>query len=103
MIIGKSWLSEGGQNPAEAIIAGVPVICGPNMGNFEPLITTLREVNGVEVLGSVDDLSEVVSDLLNDPSRCETMIEASRKVLAQHENAVVKTLDLVYLKASVIS
>ena len=103
VIIGKSWLSEGGQNPAEAIIAGVPLICGPNMGNFEPLITTLREVNGVEVLGSVDDLSEVVSDLLNDPSRCETMIESSRKVLAQHENAVIKTLDLVYLKASVMS
>ena len=55
------------------------------------------------MLGSVDDLSEVIHDLLNDRSRCEAMVESSRKVLAQHENAVIKTLDLAYLKASVMS
>ena len=37
VIIGKSFLSEGGQNPCEAILAGKPVIFGPHMENFQPL------------------------------------------------------------------
>ena len=40
-IIGKSFLSTGGQNPCEAIIAGKPVIFGPHMENFQPLARRL--------------------------------------------------------------
>ena len=43
VVIGKSFFEEGGQNPSEAILAEVPVICGPNMSNFEPLVTELRK------------------------------------------------------------
>ncbi|HET9857129.1 MAG TPA: glycosyltransferase N-terminal domain-containing protein, partial [Chthoniobacterales bacterium] len=32
--IGKSLLARGGQNPAEAILAGKPVVFGPHMENF---------------------------------------------------------------------
>lgn len=41
VIIGKSFLSTGGQNPTEAILAGKPLICGPHMENFEPLASKL--------------------------------------------------------------
>lgn len=41
VIIGKSFLSTGGQNPAEAILAGKPLIFGPHMENFEPLVSKL--------------------------------------------------------------
>ena len=41
VIIGKSFLSTGGQNPAEAILARKPLIFGPHMENFEPLASKL--------------------------------------------------------------
>ncbi|BDS05823.1 3-deoxy-D-manno-octulosonic acid transferase [Oceaniferula spumae] len=101
VVIGKSWLGEGGQNPAEAIVAGVPVVCGPNMGNFEPLMTTLREKGSVRMLESAEDLGETVNLLLHDSNVRKSTVDAARQVLAIHENAVEKTIDLVYLNASV--
>lgn len=101
VIIGKSWLGEGGQNPAEAILAGVPVVCGPHMGNFEPLITMLREEGGVKVLESAERLPETMEFLLHDEPLRETMTKAAKEVLDVHQNAVAKTIDLVYLNASV--
>ena len=62
VVIGKSWLGEGGQNPAEAIAAGIPVVCGPNMGNFEPLVSMLKEAGGIKILPSASELGAVVVD-----------------------------------------
>ncbi|MBT8036186.1 MAG: hypothetical protein KJO21_01460 [Verrucomicrobiae bacterium] len=103
VVIGKSWLGDGGQNPAEAIIAGVPVVCGPNMGNFEPLVTMLKKVDGIRVLASVDELGPNVSELLQDPAMGAQMSHRAQDVLGDHKNAVDKTIKLLYLKASVRS
>ncbi len=46
VIIGKSFLSVGGQNPAEAILAGKPLILGPHMENFQPLTDDLLRAWG---------------------------------------------------------
>ena len=101
VVIGKSWLGEGGQNPAEAIMAGVPVICGPNMGNFEPLMTMLREQNGVKSLEAADELPETINSLLTNHDVREITAKSARDVLSLHDGAVERTIDLVYLKASV--
>lgn len=101
VIVGKSWLGEGGQSPAEAIMAGVPVICGNNMGNFEPLMTMLRERKGVYMLDSSDQIADTVSALLSDISLRETTTTAAKEVLSLHQGAVERTVNLVYLNASV--
>lgn len=92
LVVGKSWLGEGGQNPAEAIAAGIPVICGPNMGNFEPLISRLREAEGVKMLDSTEFIPKTLSSLLSDPTSMELMAGRARSVLACHEHAVEKTI-----------
>lgn len=101
VLIGKSWLGEGGQNPAEAITAGVPVFCGPNMGNFEPLVSMLKEAGGIRVLASADGLGRSVNELLQDPTMAAEMSQQAKIVLAHHNNAVEKTIKLLYLNASV--
>lgn len=93
MVIGKSWLGKGGQNPAEAIVAGVPVICGPHMGNFEPLITILREAEGIQMLESSDTLSTAIGELLNDPGKSQSLARNAQAVLSTHAQAVEKTVD----------
>jgi len=96
MLIGKSWIGEGGQNPAEAIVAGVPVLCGPHMGNFEPLVTMLREAGAVEMLGegeiSAASIALAIADCLSDGSAAKDMAVQAREVLAVHSHAVEKTI-----------
>ena len=101
VVIGKSWLAQGGQNPAEAIIAEVPVITGPHMGNFEPLVTRLREAEGIMELSSADELGHAVKDLLADREQVRRICQRAKKVLAEHENAVQQTIELLNMNASV--
>lgn len=95
MVIGKSWLGSGGQNPAEAIIAGVPVLCGEDMSNFEPLVTMLQQAGGLEVLPSAEALAGAVERLLEDAGAADEMAVKAREVLRVHEGAVEKTIQLL--------
>lgn len=89
-VIGKSFLGIGGQNPTEAIAAGVPVVTGPFMGNFEPLVSMLRDGGGIHTLERVHELrSDVESLLLADVSE---MTSAALRVLDAHQGATARTV-----------
>lgn len=88
VIIGKSFFEEGGQNPSEAILAEVPVICGPNMSNFEPLVTELKEAGGICMVSSREEL---VSALRKIPMG---QVKKARVVLEKHNGAMDRTIAL---------
>jgi 3-deoxy-D-manno-octulosonic-acid transferase len=94
-IVGKSFLGKGGQNPTEAIAAGVPVITGPNMSNFEPLVTTLCEVKGIKKLTATSELkSAIVASLEKDFENPE-QLAAARNVLGLHQRATQRTVEFL--------
>ncbi|MEO1856581.1 MAG: glycosyltransferase N-terminal domain-containing protein [Rubritalea sp.] len=94
-IVGKSFLGEGGQNPTEAIAAGVPVITGPNMGNFEPLVSMLCEVKGIEKLAGASELrAAIVSSLGKLFKNPEQLVDA-KQVLNLHQGATQRTIDFL--------
>ena len=101
VVIGKSLLAQGGQNPAEAIVAGVPVITGPHMDNFEPLLSMLCDAGGITVLSSAGELGNAMRDVLADPERNSQVCQRAKNVLAKHQNAVQKTIELLDMNASV--
>lgn len=86
VVIGKSFFEEGGQNPSEAIMAGVPVICGPKMANFEPLISELKEAGGIEMVSNREELLRALRQV------DEGQVEAARKVLDKHTGAVKRSV-----------
>jgi len=86
VVIGKSFLGRGGQNPVEAIAAGVPVICGPHMGNFEPLITELRAEEAIESVRHTD-LVMALRAVLDSEARRRIMTKAATSVLEGHWGA----------------
>ncbi|MEO1833196.1 MAG: glycosyltransferase N-terminal domain-containing protein, partial [Akkermansiaceae bacterium] len=88
VVIGKSFFEEGGQNPSEAILAEVPVICGPNMSNFEPLVTELKEAGGICMVSSREEL---VSALRKIPIG---QVQRARVVLEKHKGAMSRTISL---------
>ncbi len=94
VIMGKSFLSKGGQNPVEAIAAGVPVIVGPHMENFHDLITLLQDAGGVSVT-ELESLSEQINTLLLDEAKRSTQIAAARHALEYHSGATARSVKVL--------
>ena len=53
------------------------------------------------MLPSACELRAVIRELLNEPAQASEMSERAKIVLANHENAVEKTIELLHLNASV--
>jgi 3-deoxy-D-manno-octulosonic-acid transferase len=94
VIIGKSFLSTGGQNPCEAIIAGKPVIFGPHMENFQPLAQRLVTRGGAICAEDSQALSQAILTAL-DPHTARIMTREASALLALHEGATQRILDLL--------
>ena len=92
VVIGKSFLSEGGQNPAEAIQAGKQLIFGPHMENFEPLASELVETGGARRVAGEADLERVLAAIGEGE---EASTASAKQVLAKHDGAVARTLELL--------
>ena len=88
VVIGKSFFEKGGQNPSEAILAGVPVIAGPHMANFEPLVSELKAAGGIQSVTTRDELISSLKKIPND------QVAAARTVLEKHEGAMIRTITL---------
>jgi 3-deoxy-D-manno-octulosonic-acid transferase len=95
VIIGKSFLSTGGQNPAEAILAAKPVIVGPHMENFEPLVTQLLAAEGVIRINDSALLAATLTTLLHDRSKTAAMCERALHVLQQHAGATARSIAML--------
>jgi len=90
VVIGKSFLGEGGQNPAEAILAGKRLVFGPHMENFEPLASQLVAGGGARRVG-LESLEATLRRLLAGDGAA--MPEAASAVLARHQGACGRVLD----------
>jgi len=100
VVIGKSFIGTGGQNPAEAILAGKPVAFGPHMENFEPLASRLAEAEAVWHISDPADLGRTLLAILHDPSETAKRTARARALLDRHAGATDRTLDLLELSSS---
>jgi len=98
--VGKSLLARGGQNPAEAILAGKPVVFGPHMENFAVLVNTLVTQRGALQVNSPTELHRAMSALLANPGDREEMARNARKALDTHRGAAARTAQLIVDLAS---
>jgi 3-deoxy-D-manno-octulosonic-acid transferase len=92
VIVGKSFLSQGGQNPAEAVMAKKPVLFGPHMENFEALVELLLKQHGAIQVQDAGSLERELESLLANETRCRQLGEAGHAALRAHEGATEKTL-----------
>lgn len=92
VIVGKSFLATGGQNPAEAVMARKPVLFGPHMENFEALVDLLLKQGGAVQVPDVAALEKELSTLLADTTRCQRLGDSGHAALRAHEGATAATL-----------
>jgi len=98
VVVGKTILGHGGQNPAEAILARRPVLFGPHMENFEPLASSLVAAGGARRFEDGDALRSALGELLADAALCERMVTRAASVLHGHDGATGRILDLLGAK-----
>jgi 3-deoxy-D-manno-octulosonic-acid transferase len=95
VVIGKTILGTGGQNPAEAILARRPVLFGRHMENFEPLASSLVASAGAIRFHDEAGLLDGLRGLLVHPDRRAAACDAAAAVLQQHDGATARILDLL--------
>ncbi len=93
--IGKSLVARGGQNPAEAILAGKPVVFGPHMENFAALANALLTGHGAIQVNSPTELRRAMANLLANPDDREEIVQNARKALDAHRGATARTARLM--------
>ena len=86
VVIGKSFLGRGGQNPVEAILVDAPVVCGPDMSNFEPLASELRAVSVIECV-SQSKLADTLRAILVSDQRRQSLTKSARAVIDKHRGS----------------
>lgn len=91
VFIGKSLTSVGGQNPAEAIALGKPVLFGPHMENFAAITGHLTSIGGAVQVRTEAELREQIASLLSDPNLRSAIGARGADALRAHEGATEKT------------
>lgn len=93
VVIGKSFLATGGQNPAEALMASKPVIFGPHMENFAALVSLLLRHDGAVPVADFAELQSACARLLRDSALSQSIATAGKSALTQHEGATRLTVE----------
>jgi len=93
VVIGKSILGQGGQSPVEAVLAGVPVICGPHMENFEALLGLLDAAAAVIRIADQKGLEEALRQVLGGVAG--GVAERAREVLGKHAGATRRSVEML--------
>ncbi|MFD2258044.1 3-deoxy-D-manno-octulosonic acid transferase [Luteolibacter algae] len=94
VIIGKSFQSHGGQNPAEAIIASKPLILGPHMENFQPLVRNLLAVGGALTAVNQSAITTAIQTSLL-PTESKRLTENASRILSLHQGATQRHLKVL--------
>src|SRR5205823_13949348 len=96
VFMGKSLTAHGGQNPVEPILAGKPVVFGPNMENFATLAKALVSKKGAIQVPDADFLERTVAELLRDSKARQCLVENAHEVLSAHQGATARAAALIH-------
>ena len=112
--MGGSFSEIGGHNPLEPALFNKPVIVGHNMSNFNEIMQQLRQEDAIIELTdntptneSSAQLVNEISELLQQPTKQQSLGENALKVVLQNQGASEKTLaqvaNFLPIKASITS
>ncbi len=97
VFVGKSLpgiADVGGQNPAEPAALGKPVVFGPHMENFAPVVKLLLGRDSCLQVAGAEDLLTAVGGLLREPGRRRSLSLNALDALEVHQGATARTAQL---------
>lgn len=101
VFVGGSIAKTGGHNILEPAAVGACVVTGPHTFNFRLIVETFVEAGAVVQLPrlpepeSFDQLAQVFSELISDPSRRHELGKRAQKLVNRNRGATERTLELL--------
>ena len=89
VLLGKSIISEGGQNPIEPSLFGCAIVCGKKIDNFYEVVEDLTSVRGIIQASSIDDIHEKLFMLLKNVKYAAD-VGSRAKNFATHKSKLVE-------------
>ena len=71
VLMGKSLVGQGGQNPLEPARLGASVLFGPHMGNFADIVQRMRASGAAKEVADEGDLVAALAERFADPALAE--------------------------------
>lgn len=93
--IGGSFVEIGGHNPIEPAILAKPVLTGPHIFNFNEIFCELIESGGAHMVGDEVELAEVVTGLMQNPSKAVEMGAQASQIIEHNRGALDKTVSVI--------
>ncbi len=94
-IIGGGFMKFGGHNPMEAAAAGLPLIMGPNMFNFEDTADQFIKNGGAYRADSAEQIAEKLKLLMSDKALRISNGEQNRKIVERFRGSASTTAMLI--------
>lgn len=95
VFIGKTLTVPGGQNIIEPLSFGKPTLVGPHTENFKDVTRIFLEAGALIQVGSPEELSARLRDLLRDPRRRAEMAVRAAETMKTLRGAAQKTLGVI--------
>jgi 3-deoxy-D-manno-octulosonic-acid transferase len=92
--IGGSLVDEGGHNPIEAAVQGVPILFGPHMEDFAEVASDLLGCGGAHTV-TADNLAETAARILADTALHTAMSQAAQTLVEQQRGSVAQHLQAI--------
>jgi 3-deoxy-D-manno-octulosonic-acid transferase len=85
--VGGSLVDNGGHNPIEPALVGMPVVCGPFQYNFADVMDSMARVGGLQSVTSAEDLARAVGDWLENDEARQQAAAAALSVVDRNRGA----------------
>lgn len=92
--VGGSLVQQGGHNPIEPALYGVPVLFGPHMDDFSEIAHELVSCQGGKVV-TEDFLTETLLSLLADTKKRALMGQAAQDMVERHRGGVQRHIRVI--------
>ena len=95
IFVGRSLVSMGGSDMAEAAALGKPTIFGPYAFNFKQTVDDLLAGYGAVMVKNKDELLAIVQKCLLEPTYADRIARNGRDVIRKNQGATAKTIDQI--------
>lgn len=95
VFVGGSLVPAGGHNPIEAILAGAPIVTGPNIENFEGVYQDMIQCGAARMIETEHALADRMCAWFSDKEQRKIDVEAGLSVVENSRGALQHCLQLL--------
>lgn len=95
VFMGGSLVPKGGHNILEPARLGKAIIVGPHMENFQEETALLLAANGLQQVGSSEELATCLQTLLQHPQQAQQLAQQARTALESKTDVIQQYLELL--------